>query len=99
MKRDPLVLLDYLVGVANKTEGADVWRALFAEMRATIIRDANVGRWEEVLPGKWGVKYRISGSPWVFQSAEVECAYRDIVAALEGKLGRKDFSILETERL
>ena len=30
-----LKLLDYLIGVAQKTEGAAVWRALFAEMRAS----------------------------------------------------------------
>ncbi len=27
-------VLAYLIGVAQKTEGAEVWRALFAEMRA-----------------------------------------------------------------
>lgn len=27
-----LELLTYLIGVAEKTEGAEVWRALFAEM-------------------------------------------------------------------
>ncbi len=30
-------LLDYLCGVAAKTEGADVWRALFAEMRLRLL--------------------------------------------------------------
>ena len=26
-------LLDYLIGIAQKTQGAELWRALFAEMR------------------------------------------------------------------
>lgn len=31
-------LLDYLIGVAQDTQGSEVWRALFAEMRLNVAR-------------------------------------------------------------
>jgi hypothetical protein len=31
-----LQLIDYLISVAEKTEGAEVWRALFAEIRKNL---------------------------------------------------------------
>lgn len=31
-----VVDLDYLIGVAQNTQGAEVWRALFAEMRRSV---------------------------------------------------------------
>ena len=34
MNSDVIQLLLYLLSVAEKTEGADVWRALFAELLA-----------------------------------------------------------------
>ena len=41
-------LLDYLVGVAQETQGAEVWRALFSEMRESLVKEME--RLKERLP-------------------------------------------------
>jgi hypothetical protein len=35
-----VALLEHLINVAQKTEGAGVWRALFAEIRERIVAEA-----------------------------------------------------------
>ena len=35
-----LKVIDYLIGVAGKTQGAEVWRALLAEMRQNVLERA-----------------------------------------------------------
>jgi hypothetical protein len=34
--RGKIELLEYLIGIAQNTQGAEVWRALFAEMHASL---------------------------------------------------------------
>ena len=35
-KQGKVAMLDYLIGVAQRTQGGEVWRALYAEMRNNI---------------------------------------------------------------
>jgi hypothetical protein len=39
-EKGKVAVLDYLISIAQNTQGAEVWRSLFAELRQAVISDS-----------------------------------------------------------
>jgi len=49
-------LLDYLIGIAQETPGSELWRALFAEMRASLQQGVDDAQFESTSSQQFKVR-------------------------------------------